>query len=77
VIVGHRRHLVASGQLPALRERRIANEVRGLVLERALKRADDACSGERFATVVRQVVGGLSDPYTAATDLTDGADGHC
>ncbi len=70
----HRDHLVASGELIERRERRIADEIRALVLDRLLAQADDACSGERFATVVREVADGTSDPYTAATDLSDGAD---
>ena len=74
-IAAHRHHLVVSGALESLRERRIRNEVRGLVMEELVARADDVCSGERFATVVRDVAAGLLDPYTAATDLTNGADG--
>jgi LAO/AO transport system kinase len=70
----HRDHLVASGELFSRRERRIADEVRALVLDQFAKRADDSCSGPRFATVVRQVADGTSDPYTAATLLTEGAD---
>jgi LAO/AO transport system kinase len=70
----HRAHLVASGELFSRRERRIADEVRALVLDQFAKRADDSCSGPRFATVVRQVADGTSDPYTAATFLTEGAD---
>ena len=58
----------------ARRERRIADEVRALVLDQFAKRADDFCSGPRFATVVRQVADGTSDLYTAATFLSEGAD---
>ncbi len=70
----HRAHLAGSGELSARREQRIADELRALVLDRFIKRADDFCSGPRFATVVRQVADGTSDPYTAATLLSDGAD---
>jgi LAO/AO transport system kinase len=70
----HHEHLVGSGELAERRERRIADELRALVLDRLSERADDFCSGPRFATVVRQVAGGTSDPYTAATLLTEGAD---
>jgi len=70
----HRRHLEASGELARRREQRIADELRALVLDRLAKRADDVCSGERFATVVRDVADGASDPYTAATFLSEGAD---
>jgi LAO/AO transport system kinase len=75
VVLAHREYLVASGELSVRRERRIADELRALVLDQLLVRADDACSGERFATVVREVAAGLSDPYAAATVLSDGADG--
>jgi GTPase len=70
----HRRHLEVSGELRERRERRIADELRALVLDRWAKRADDVCSGDRFATLVRDVADGTSDPYTAATILSDGAD---
>jgi LAO/AO transport system kinase len=70
----HRTHLIASGLLASLRERRIADEIRALVLDQLTKRADDFCSGPSFATLVRQVAEGASDPYTAATILSDGAD---
>jgi LAO/AO transport system kinase len=70
----HHQHLSASGELVERRERRIADELRALVLDRLSERADDFCSGPRFATVVRQVADGASDPYTAATLLSEGAD---
>ena len=70
----HRHHLEVSGELSQRRERRITDELRALVLDRLVKRADDVCSGERFATVVRDVADGTSDPYTAATLLSEGAD---
>ncbi|MFI5053837.1 MAG: methylmalonyl Co-A mutase-associated GTPase MeaB [Acidimicrobiia bacterium] len=73
-IAAHRGYLTASGELRVRRERRIADELRALVLDRFLARADDMCSGDRFAAAVRDVAAGLSDPYTAATDLSDGAD---
>jgi LAO/AO transport system kinase len=71
----HRAELERSGELLHRRERRIADEIRALVLDRLIKQADGLCSGTAFATVVRAVADGLSDPYTAATLLTDGADG--
>jgi LAO/AO transport system kinase len=70
----HRVVLEASGDLTELREQRIADEIRALVLDRLIKQADDFCSGARFATVVRQVADGASDPHTAATLLVEGAD---
>jgi LAO/AO transport system kinase len=71
----HRSAQERSGAVSERREQRIADEIRGLVLDRWIKQVDDFCSGERFATVVRRVADGESDPYTAATLLTEGADG--
>jgi LAO/AO transport system kinase len=71
----HRAAQEGSDALVARRERRIADEIRGLVLDRLIKQADDFCSGMRFATVVNRVADGESDPYTAATQLTEGVDG--
>jgi LAO/AO transport system kinase len=74
-IAGHREALAGSGELHTRRERRVADEIRALVVDRLTKQADDFCSGPAFATVVRQVADGTTDPYTAATVLTEGADG--
>jgi GTPase len=71
----HRSALTGSGELARRRERRIADEIRALVLDSLIKQADDFCSESRFATVVRRVADGESDPYTAATLLTEGDDG--
>jgi LAO/AO transport system kinase len=71
----HRASLAGSDELTQRRERRIEDEIRALVLDRLIKQADDFCSGSRFATVVRRVADGESDPYTAATLLTEGDDG--
>jgi LAO/AO transport system kinase len=71
----HRTATEGSEDLAARRERRIADEIRGLVLDQLIKQADDFCSGTRFATVVRGVADGKSDPDTAATLLTGGDDG--
>jgi LAO/AO transport system kinase len=71
----HRARLEASGGLQARREQRVADEVRALVVDRLTRRAEDFCTGERFATVVRQVAEGSLDPYTAATLLGEGDDG--
>ena len=71
----HRAAQEGSDALVARRERRIADEIRALVLDQFIKQADDFCSGTRFATVVRRVADGESDPYTAATLLTEGGDG--
>src|SRR4051812_9655024 len=59
-ISSHRSAITASGGLSARRERRIADEIRALVLDQFIKQADDFCSGTRFATVVRRVADGES-----------------
>jgi LAO/AO transport system kinase len=74
-IDGHRAQLEGSRELAVRREQRIGDEIHALVLDRLIKQADDFCSGTRFATVVRGVADGESDPYTAATLLTEGGDG--
>jgi LAO/AO transport system kinase len=74
-VVAHRASLEGSDELVARRERRIADEIRAVVLDRLIERADGLCSGTRFATVVRGVAEGTTDPDTAATLLIRGADG--
>jgi LAO/AO transport system kinase len=71
----HRAHLEASGGLGQRREQRIADEIRALVLDRLVEQADVFGRGSRFATVVRRVADGKSDPWTAATLLIEGGDG--
>src|SRR5439155_23661352 len=68
----HRAAREASGELVERRERRRADEIRGLGLDRLINQAVDFCSGPGFATVVRRVADGECDPYTAATLLTEG-----
>jgi LAO/AO transport system kinase len=70
----HREYLVATGELARRRERRVQEELRGIILESALAGVENVCHGERFATVVGQVARGDLDLYTAATVLRDGVD---
>jgi LAO/AO transport system kinase len=74
-VIDHRAAIEATGDAARRREGRIADEIRALVHDQLSKQARDFCSGERFATVVRQVAEGTTDPYSAATFLTGGADG--
>jgi GTPase len=74
-VVDHRAHLVRTGELRDRHERRISDEVRALVLDRLLERADALCEGPEFARVVRDVAAGVCDPYTAASDLSDDTGG--
>ena len=73
-IDAHRAHLLASGELGRRREGRVREELRGIILEAVLAEAENAWSGDRFATVAGRVAAGELDLYTAATVLRDGAD---
>ncbi|MET0420427.1 MAG: methylmalonyl Co-A mutase-associated GTPase MeaB [Acidimicrobiia bacterium] len=68
-IDAHGEHLAETGELAARRERRVRDEVRGLVLEQLSRDADAVCGGATFDTVVARVATGDLDPYTAATQL--------
>jgi LAO/AO transport system kinase len=68
-IRAHRAHLIAHGELGARHERRVRDELRGLVLEQVARAADAICSGPVFDDVVARVAAGALDPYTAATEL--------
>jgi LAO/AO transport system kinase len=70
----HREVVAASGELAARRARRVEGEVRALVVDRLLARADDLCAGDRFAAAVRGVVAGDTDPEAAARALVDDVD---
>jgi LAO/AO transport system kinase len=73
-IGAHRADLETTGELIPRRERRVAEELRGLVVDEMRARADAVLHGERFEAVVREVVAGTSDLYTAATSLAEGID---
>jgi LAO/AO transport system kinase len=68
-LAAHRAHLTSSGELPERRERRIRDELRGVVLEVLSARAGALCDGPGFDSVVARVAAGALDPYTAASDL--------
>jgi LAO/AO transport system kinase len=64
----HREHLVASGEGEARRRRRIAEELRGLVVER-LTAAAELSSGPRFDALVDAIAHDERDPWSAAAEL--------
>ncbi|MET0628195.1 MAG: methylmalonyl Co-A mutase-associated GTPase MeaB [Acidimicrobiia bacterium] len=68
-IEAHRVHLVASDALEERRERRVRDELRGLVLEALAQQADEVCTGSAFDSVVARVAAGSVDLYTASSDL--------
>lgn len=67
----HRAHLEVTGGLATRRRRRVADELRALVVETALAEAAAVCDGPGFATVSEQVADGDLDLYTAATRLQE------
>jgi LAO/AO transport system kinase len=72
-IRAHGAHLVTTGELAERRERRVRDELRGLVVEQLTRDADAICTGAAFDTVVAGVARGDLDPYTAATQLRTNA----
>jgi LAO/AO transport system kinase len=68
-IRAHRTHLEASGELDLRRERRVGDELRGIIIERLTKQVDDMCSGLLFGNLLRKVAAGTLDPYDAAAEL--------
>jgi LAO/AO transport system kinase len=65
----HHQHLSASGELVERRERRIADELRALVVARLAAQASERCAGPAFDALVEAVAARDVDPYTAATRL--------
>jgi LAO/AO transport system kinase len=65
----HCEHLVASGEGEARRRRRIAEELRGLVVERLTAAAAELSSGERFDALVDAIAADDRDPWSAAAEL--------
>jgi LAO/AO transport system kinase len=65
----HREHLVASGEGEARRRRRIAEELRGLVVERLTAAAAELSSGPRFDALVDAIAHDERDPWSAAAEL--------
>jgi LAO/AO transport system kinase len=73
VVARHRAHLLESGQLVTRRAGRLAQELRRVLLARAEARLDELAGGEEFASAVKALVAGETDPYGAADRLLEGA----
>ena len=71
-VTQHREHLVASGLGEERRRRRLAEEVRAIVLHTLLQRAGAVTAGPAFAAAMAAVAAGDHDPATAAAVLLDG-----
>jgi len=65
----HRAHLVASGELPARRRARAAEEVTRLVAARLMERARDLTSSPRADALADAVAAGDLDPWAASDEL--------
>jgi LAO/AO transport system kinase len=72
-VARHRAHLLDTGQLVTRRAARLAQELRRVLLARAEVRLDELAGGEEFATAVKALVAGETDPYGAADRLLEGA----
>jgi LAO/AO transport system kinase len=72
-VARHRAHLLESGQLVARRAARLAQELRRVLLARAEARLDELAGGEEFASAVKALAAGETDPYGAADRLLDAA----
>jgi len=69
-VTAHRAHLEETGELDARRARRLAQELRRVLLARAESRVDELAASEEFAGAVRALASGELDPYTAADRLS-------
>jgi LAO/AO transport system kinase len=67
----HRRALDASGQLEARRSRRLADELREIVVRRLEHRAFSVCAGDRYDALLRAIRHREIDPWEAADRLVD------
>ena len=73
VVARHRAHLLGSGQLVTRRAGRLTQELRRVLLARAEARLDELAGGEEFASAVKALVAGETDPYGAADRLLEAA----
>lgn len=65
----HREHLERSGEGSARRRSRLAAELRGIVVHRLDRRAQDLAAGAGFGAVLERVVAREIDPWTAADEV--------
>jgi LAO/AO transport system kinase len=72
----HRAWSESSGRLADRRDRRIRDELRGLVAAELSRRAETATEGHRFDTLVADVAAHRTDPTAAARELAGGSSDH-
>ncbi len=70
-VARHRFHLESSGLLVGRRADRMAQELRRVLSARAEARIAELAAGEEFASEVKALAAGESDPYQAADRLLD------
>lgn len=68
-IDNHLAHLVASGELLVRRTRRAREEIEAIAVTRLRERWGDVHARTELDVLAEQVVGGTSDPYSAADEL--------
>ncbi len=68
----HRRHAEASGVLEQRRRRRLADELRDIVITRLDHRARHLCRGERYDALTAAVLDRSIDPWSAADEMLAG-----
>ena len=71
-VLDHRRASEASGVLEGRRQRRLHEELRGILVSRLDARARQLCSGDRYDQLVAAVVARQVDPWSAADELLEG-----
>jgi len=65
----HQSHLVASGEGEERRRKRLADELRAIVVHTLERRAMELAGGDTFESVLAQVVSRRIDPWTAADEV--------
>jgi LAO/AO transport system kinase len=71
VIRDHREHMESTGAAELRRRERLRAEVRTIVAERLLERAEARCRGDAFDAILDSVASGARDPYAAAAAVLD------
>jgi LAO/AO transport system kinase len=65
-VLAHHAHLVERGLLELRRRERLHDEIRAMVRDQMVRRADECCRGPRFAAVVDEHTKGAFDPHRVA-----------
>ena len=68
----HRRYAEKSGLLDERRQRRLRDELRGIIMSRLDLRARELCGGDRYDELEADVLDRRLDPWSAADELLRG-----